>query len=265
MKRAGPALLIAVMFLSACAAGEPRQKHFHASWLAEGPRTVRVVVAAPEGAPFYFVERHDVGKGALGGATAGMLIGGLFIGNMNGSCDGACARVVAAIIGGGAAIGALIGVVGTPGKTMRSVPLEEHEATRPLAPVMQQTGQDIIRRAAEMFAANLRANGRHSVSVAAAGETGPAATPADSEIEMTVSSIELVGPGPGKSARAHLRIAIQVRARWRGSTHTQRFRYRSEVAEFSDWADPGGEVAGQAARLAVSNLSGRIFNALAEP
>lgn len=71
--------------------------------------------------------------------------------------------------------------------------------------------------------------------------------------------------GPGKSERASLRIALQIRARWRGSTHVQHFLYKSEVIELSDWSDPGGVLAEQAARLAASNLSGRIFKALAEP
>ena len=263
MKRAGPALLIAVMLLSACAAEEPRRTHYHADWLAEGPRTVRVLVGTAEGKPLYSVERHNVAEGALVGASVGMLLGGIFTGGGIESCSRDCASIVAAVIGGGAAIGALVGAVRAPGETVRHMPLEDHEETRPLAPAMQRAGQDIVARAAAMFAENLRRGGSHEVTVVTAGGAGEGA--ADSEIEITLSSIELVGPGPDNSARASLRVAIQVRARWRGSTHIQQFNYRSEAADLKDWADPDSEAAGQAARLAAANLAGRLFNALAEP
>lgn len=262
MKRAGPALLIAVMLLSACAAGEPGQTHYHANWLAEGPRTVRVLVGAAAVEPLYTVERHNVGRGALGGASAGLLVGGLILGGATGSCDRGCAGHVAAFIGGAAAIGALIGAVGAPGQTVRSLPLNDHDPTRTLAPAMQRAGREINWRVAEMFAENLRRHG-HAVSIVEAGDAGANLT--DSKISLTVESVELVGPKPGNNIQTSLRITILVRAYWRGSTHSQRFLFRSEAAGLEDWTDSGGAVADQAVRLAVSNLSGRMFKALAEP
>lgn len=267
MTRVRPAVLLAVLLLSACAAAEPRQEGAHARWLAEGPRTVRIVIDAPEGEPLYSVERHYVGEGAVFGAGAGLVVSGIFARASEGACDRACAGTFSVIMGSGVAIGALIGAVSTPGKTIRSLPLEEHETLRPLAPGMQRTGRDTVRRVVEMLAENMRREGGHGVSIVMASQSWcePWCEPVDSEITVVASSVGLVGPGPDKSARASLLIAVEVSARWRGSIHKQRFRYRSEAAELSDWADPDGVETEQAARKAASNLSGRIFNALAEP
>lgn len=265
--RVRPAFLLAVFLLSACAAAEPRRPGAYASWLAEKPRTVRILVAAPVDPPLYYVEWHNVSAAASDGVSTGILVGGLIFGGMSGSCDGGCANAAAAIIGGAAVIGGLIGAVTAPAKTLLDLPLGEHDVTRPLVPVLQRTGQDIVRRSAEMFAANLRRKGGHVVlvEVGALPWCEPSCERMDSEITMAVSSIGLAGPGPNERGRASLRIGVELRARWGDSTRTQRFHYKSDVLDLSDWADEDGVVAGDEIRLAFANLAGQTFDALAEP
>lgn len=231
--------------------------------MAERPRTVRITLDASAGAPLYSVEWRDLGGSAMDGASVGILLGGLVFGGMNDSCDGGCAKVGAAMIGGGAVIGGIIGVVTAPARTLPGRPLEDFEATRSLVAVLERTRRDIIRRAAEMLAENLRREGGHEVSVVAAAP--PWYEPVDSEIMMTASAIGLVGPEPDTRGRARLQIMVEVRAQWLGSAQTQRFHYESEVVDLSDWADSDTEAAGHAARLAFANLSGQMFTALAEP
>ena len=263
MHRARPAWLFAVLLLSACATAEPRSSNAYANWLAEKPRTVRIVLDGIAEAPSYSVEWRNVTKGVMDGASFGITLSALAVGGMDKSCESGCADAKLAVIAAAAVIGGLLGGITAPVKILPSQPLEDFETTRPLVPVMQQTREDIIRRAAELFAANLRSKGGHDVSVVAAAT--PWYEPVDSEITVVASSIGLVGPVPHLRGRASLRIMVEVRARWPGNVHKQRFYYRSEVLHLSQWADRDGEAAGQAARLAFSNLAGRTFTALAKP
>lgn len=263
MHRVRPALLLAVLLLSACATVEPRPLNAYANWLAEKPRTVRIVLDAPAEAPSYSVEWRNVAQGAMDGASFGILLSALVVGGMSDSCETGCADAKLAIVGGAAVIGGLIGGAVAPVFILPGRPLEDFRVTRALVPVMQLTRRDIVRRAAESFAANLRRKGGHVVNVVVAAT--PWYEPVDSEITVVASSIGLTGPEPRARGRASLRIMVEVRARWRGNARKQRFHYRSEVLDLSDWANREGEEAGQAARLAFSNLAGRMFTALAEP